>query len=86
MTIEIMALLAVEAMIDMGLASKEVKTTHIQQNRHDSTGKYADFYQSKQDLKLGNPFLSVSMNLDGKPMIVQYFYNFENYKSMGDDI
>lgn len=82
MTIEIIALLAAEAMLDMGLASKDVKTTHIQQNRHDSTGKYADFYQSKEDLKLGNPFLSVTMNLDNKPMIVQYLYNFEGYKSM----
>jgi len=82
MTIEIIALLAVEDMIDMQLASKDMKATYIQQNRHDSSGKYADFYQSKEDLRLGNPFLSVSMNLDGKPLIVQHLYNFESYKSM----
>jgi hypothetical protein len=86
MTVEIMAMLAIEAMIDSGLADKDCKGSYLRQEVTEPTGKYCNFYQSKQDLKLGNPFLSISMNLDGKPMIVQHFYNFENYKSAKNDI
>ena len=84
MTIEIIALLSLEDMMDKGLTKD--KTNYIRQDLTDPTGKYANFYQTKEDLKLGNPFLSVSMNLEGKPMIVQHFYNFEDYKSMSNDV
>ena len=81
MTVEILALLALEDMKDAELTSSK---DYVRQDLTDPTGKYANFYQSREDLRLGNPFLSVSMNLDGKPMIVQHFYNFEDYKSMKD--
>lgn len=81
MTVQTIALLALEDMIDMGIA--EEKTFPIRKERTDTTGKYCQFFQSKKDLELDNPFLSISMNLDSKPMIVQHFYNFEHYKSFG---
>jgi hypothetical protein len=80
MTIELLALLALEDMKDCGTSEDK---NYIRQDLTDPTGKYANFYQSREDLRLGNPFLSISMNLDGKPMIVQHLYNFEDYKSMG---
>lgn len=79
MTVELLALLALEDMKDSGTSEDK---NYIRQDLTDPTGKYANFYQSREDLRLGNPFLSISMNLDGKPMIVQHFYNFEDYKSM----
>jgi len=81
MTVEILALLALEAMIDKGLTEGK---NYVRQDTTETTGKYVNFYQSRADLTLGNPFLSISTNLSGKPMIVQHFYNFENYKSMKD--
>jgi hypothetical protein len=79
MTVELLALLALEDMKDSGTSEDK---NYIRQDLTDPTGKYANFYQSREDLRLGNPFLSISMNLDGKPMLVQHFYNFEDYKSM----
>lgn len=79
MTVELLALLALEDMKDSGISEDK---NYIRQDLTDPTGKYANFYQSLEDLRLGNPFLSISMNLDGKPMLVQHFYNFEDYKSM----
>ena len=79
MTVELLALLALEDMKDSGMSEDK---NYIRQDLTDLTGKFAYFYQSREDLRLGNPFLSISMNLDGKPMLVQHFYNFEDYKSM----
>jgi hypothetical protein len=79
MTVITIAMLALEDMVDEG---KATSLDYVRQDLTDTTGKYVNFYQSREDLRLGNPFLSVATNLDGKPMIVQHLYNFEDYKSM----